>query len=162
MRHRSQNKSLTGKTSPIAGKVQSVGFDCLLPDSVRAELLREQPVKPIHPPPTPANIAERKPPAWLRRLLAFAAMICAPMAMVAVLCGGIAAFGGFKSHPSSEMQGIAQGALRRIGSGQPVTQTPAVQTPVAALIDRDPVVRRALPVAPRAELPVRRATLVKP
>jgi hypothetical protein len=86
------------------------------------------------------------------------------MAMVAVLCGGIAAFGGFKSHPSPEMQRIAQAALTHMGSGQPVTQTPAVQTPAASLIGRDPVVRRALPAAPRAELvslPVRRASIVR-
>ena len=134
----------------------------------------------------------------------------------------IAAFGGLKSHPPPEMQRIAQDALTRIGSAQPVTQTPAVSAasnrsepppaprvdlagewsawfpagaiPVwingniyqpgfvgpnayflqvsptctvsrAALIGRDPVVRRALPAAPRAELvslAVRRATLVKP
>jgi hypothetical protein len=97
------------------------------------------------------------------RLLAFAVMISTLMALVAVLCV-IAAFGGSKSHPSAEMQRIAQDALTHIGSAQPATQTPAVQTPVAALIGRDPVVRSALPAAPRAELvslPVRRATIVR-
>ncbi len=204
------------------GPGHSVGYECVLPESVRAELLREQQAKPIQPPPTPAIVAERKPPAWLTGLSAFAVMICPPMAMVAVLCGVIAAFGGLKSHPPPEMQRIAQDALTRIGSAQPVTQTPAVSAasnrsepppaprvdlagewsawfpagaiPVwingniyqpgfvgpnayflqvsptctvsrAALIGRDPVVRRALPAAPRAELvslAVRRATLVKP
>jgi hypothetical protein len=84
--------------------------------------------------------------------------------MLAVLCGVIAVFGGFKSHPSPEMQRIARDALMRIGGAQPVTQTPAGQTPVAELIGRDPVVRRALPAAPRAELvslPVRRASIVR-
>ena len=75
--------------------------------------------------------------------MASAVRICPPTAMVAVLCGGIAAFGGFKSHPSPEKQRMAHDALKRIGSVQPVTQTPAVQRPVAALIGRDPVVRHA-------------------
>jgi hypothetical protein len=164
MRHTSPNTSSPGTTRPPADEVQPVGFDCLLPNSVRAELLREKPAKPIQSPPRPAIVAKCKPPAWLRSLSAFAVMICAPTALVAVLCGVIAAFGGFKSHPSPEMQRIVQGALTRIGSGQPVTQTPAVQTPVAALIGRDPVVRRALPAAPRAELvslPVRGASIVR-
>jgi hypothetical protein len=164
MRHTSPNKSSPRTVRPPAGKVQSVGFDCLLPDSVRSELLREQPVKSMQPPPTPAIVAERKPPAWLKSLSAFAIMICAPTALVAVLCGVLAALGGFKSHPSPEMQRIAQDALTRIGGGQPVTQTPIVQVPVAALTGRDPVVRRALPAAPRAELvsvPVRRASIVR-
>jgi hypothetical protein len=175
MRHRSQNTSLTGKTRPIAGKVQSVGFDCLLPASVRAELLRERPVKLIQPPSTPAIVAERKQSAGLRSRLALAVMICTPMAMLAVLCGVIAAFGGFKSHSSPEMQRIAQNALMRVGGAQPVTRTPAVpaassrsEPPPAPRVDlasgQDPVVRRALAVAPRAELvspPVRRASIVR-
>jgi hypothetical protein len=164
MRHTSPNRSSPRTVRPPAGEVHSVGFDCLLPDLVRAELLRERPVKPIQPPPTPPVVAEPKPSAWPKSLLAFAVMICAPMAMVAVPCGVIAVSGGFKGRPSSEMQRIAQDALARVGSGQSVTQTPPVQTPVAALIGRDPVVRRALPAAPRAELvsfPVRRASIVR-
>jgi hypothetical protein len=70
------------------------------------------------------------------------------------------------------MQRIAQDALTRIGSAQPVMQTLAVSVasrrseppaPRAALIGRDPV-RRALPAAPRTELvslPVRRASIVR-
>jgi hypothetical protein len=175
MRHRSQNTSLTGKSRPIAGKVQSVGFDCLLPASVRAELLREPPVKPIQPPSTPAIVAERRQSAWLRSRSALCSHDLYTHGDVGVLCGVIAAFGGFKSHSSPEMQRIAQDALMRVGGAQPVTRTPAVpaassrsEPPPAPRVDlasgQDPVVRRALAVAPRAELvspPVRRASIVR-
>ena len=155
-----------------AFEVRPNGFDCVLPDSVRAELFRERPVKP-----TPLRSISNPSPRWLKSLLTFVAIIIMPVAMVAILVGIIAAFGGLKSRPSPEMQRIALAALDKAGRGEPAVQTPAVPpwsvVAVYCTTGRPPAimqptpaveVRRATPAVMRGELvslPVRRATLLR-
>jgi hypothetical protein len=157
-----------------SGATRLDGFDCILPQDVRAELLRQRPAKPS---PPVAAIVKGRVPRWLKSLLTFAALIMTPVAMVAILVGIIAAFGGLKSRSSPEMQRIALAALSKVGSGEPAVQMPAVSPwstvavycttgRASAITEQGPTVevRRATPAVMRGELvslPVRRADLVK-
>ena len=104
----------TAEKHPSANRLD--GFDCVLPDQARAELLDKRPRVQESEPTRSMQNAEKKPPkipAWLKSLLNFAAIVCTPVAMVAILVGIIAAFGGLKSRPSLEMQRITKQRWRK-------------------------------------------------
>jgi hypothetical protein len=149
-----------GITPPRTGsspRFSTTEFDSTLPPEALDELLKRR--RP-----------RRRPPAVSRRVLILLAWLGAPVLLIALLCVLLSVSGWQPaSRGSLETQRIARAALDRVSiPAAPVTtpavRTPVVQTPVAALIGRDPVVRRALPAAPRAELvslPVRRASIVR-
>jgi hypothetical protein len=108
---------------PGEGRLDS--FDCELPAGARSELTEREQRRP------PARINQRQTPArvipsWLPwRPDLRPGIVCAPIAIIAVIAGLLTLFGAIPRDSSTEMQHPMAAPIA------PAVQTPAVQMPAA-------------------------------
>jgi hypothetical protein len=104
------NTRTTPRTAKDPGKDRLDSFDCELPAEVRTELAEREQSRhstQVDQRQTPARIL----PPWLRGLLTFAGIVCAPIAIIALAAGLLAPLGAIPRHSSTEMQHPTTGAL---------------------------------------------------